>query len=177
MSERELLPHQHSRNVILLYLFYSEAQRFTKHRKETARRKKIAFWGESKKRTRESSKQHKKRILCGIHYKDVKGHVLDKEPSDAFSVLLTFSLSPKRHVVVPGSIHQIRLAEKTVGRKNKTKPCGSFLSAETGGDRLSEKVSIRLQHQSCRTLRPSTPQRTALLYAFLLESGLRRGGS
>lgn len=110
-----------------------------------------------------------------------QGHDLDKEPSDAFSVLLTFSLSPKRHVVVPGSIHQIRLAEKTVGEKNKptkkkrkTKPCGSFLSAETGGDRLSEKVSIRLQNQSRRTLQPSTPQRTALLYAFLLESGLRR---
>lgn len=44
------------------------------------------------------SKREKRSILSGIHYRE-GGSALWINRSDAFSVLLTFSLSPKRRVV------------------------------------------------------------------------------
>lgn len=52
-------------------------------------------------------------ILSGIHYRDSRG-MLQINLSDAFSVLLTFSSSPKRHVVCQGAFIKLDRRENNV---------------------------------------------------------------
>lgn len=70
-------------------------------------------------------------ILSGIHYRH-GGGVLWINPSDAFSVLLTFSLSPKRRVVRPRAFVKLN---RRGNNANSPPRCT---------DRLSERVSCPL---------------------------------
>lgn len=116
-----------------------------------------------KKKDRGAERQKKTAsILGGIHYRDSRG-MLRINPSDAFSVLLTFSLSPKRHVVCQRAF--IKLDQ----RENNVKP--PQLSIETCRQVITAKVSLAperpgssTQHPLCRAALPSPSQ-----------PGIRRG--
>lgn len=92
-------------------------------------------------------------ILSGIHYQD-RGGMLWINPSDAFSVLLTFSLSPKRHVVCQRAF--IKLDQKENNVKTRSSP-------SRRADRLSQRRCLLLSstgaaaHSSLPEEQPSPP--------------------
>lgn len=88
--------------------------------------------GEKKKNAERQKKTAS--ILSGIHYQD-SGGMLQINPSDAFSVLLTFSSSPKRHVVCQKAF--IKLDQ----RENNVK---TYSSPQRHADRLSQRRCLLL---------------------------------
>lgn len=72
-------------------------------------------------------------VLGGIHYQDSRG-MLRINPSDAFSVLLTFSPSPKRHVVCQRAFIKLdRRGKQCGGRKKKKKKAPALHRDESTG--------------------------------------------
>lgn len=67
----------------------------------------------SGRKGRKSKKKKKKSILSGIHYRN-GGGMFRINPSDAFSVLPTFILSPKRHVVCQRAFIKLNQRENSV---------------------------------------------------------------
>lgn len=92
----------------------------------------------------------KQAFLSGIHYRH-DGGVLWINPSDAFSVLLTFSLSPKRRVVCPRAFVKLNRRGNNANSPPTSPRCA---------DRLSEKVSCPLGGWACGTT--SDPGRRGL---------------
>lgn len=63
--------------------------------------------------TKRERKKKTASILSGIHYRDSRGMVWIN-PSDAFSVLLTFSVSPKRQVLCQRAFIKLDQRENNV---------------------------------------------------------------
>lgn len=105
-------------------------------------------------------------ILSGIHYQD-SGGMLWINPSDAFSVLLTFSLSPKRHVVCQRAFIKLDQKENNV----KTLP----RDVPTGYHREGVSCSPALgQQHTAASLKSSPPLHPSHPLFLSTQAGIKR---
>lgn len=135
---------------------------------EKKKNKKAGLCGENPHppKNREAKKQTAS-VLSGIHYQDSRG-MLQINPSDAFSVLLTFSPSPKRHVVCQGAF--IKLDQ----RENNVKTHGS---PQRHADRLSQRRCLLLLSAGAAAAAAahSIPPWRAALPSLPAQAGIKRG--
>lgn len=98
---------------ILLLAPISNITRESFAKQELRLDKNRAYQGKQKSREAKKTPQKTASILSGIHYQDSRG-MLRINPSDAFSVLLTFSSSPKRHVMCQRAFIKLDQRENNV---------------------------------------------------------------